>query len=135
LVLFDPLLVPTGSAECPGGKGRHCVEQAVLLLPGPEFAGVVDRARDARGRPAAAAGRAWLVVRAERPGTLAIHGQTLDLGPRPRSALLPSGRAQFHLRAGGRHLLGVLELPDRGEAIVSFDSARRRMVVVYRPLP
>jgi hypothetical protein len=123
LAINDPVLLPLDASE----------EQVALLLPGPELAGEVDRARewvdaDTLGHTASV----LLEARSEQPGTLFVRGKALPVRRRPRTFTLAAGPLAYVFRTSALTIAGALDLSKGGRVVLHFDPARRSTQIVQQ---
>lgn len=96
IVVLDPLLVPLDDDD----------DELAVLLPDAVLGGDVDRSADRPEHCTGAAGR--LLVAADAPGRLTVHGTTVEIDGHDRELPLPAGEHSFAVESGGLLFLGRL---------------------------
>jgi hypothetical protein len=122
LVINDPVLLPLDARE----------EQILVLLPGPDLSGTVDRAREPIETRRPPEGPATLVVRSAQAGTLHVAGRSVAVGPRGRELALPPGPQPYVLRVGEQRVIGVVTVGPGDRLVLTMNAAARRTEVLLQ---
>jgi hypothetical protein len=129
LILNDPVLLPLEKSE----------EQVLVLLPGPDLGGNLDRSRvfvDLPPHSIAEKKMALLRIHSPKHGVFEISDKIIPLRTNPQSITLLPGEYSYRLGVGQSITLGTLFLPEGGLTEVQFDPFRRSTVIIYgEPYP